>query len=221
MTSWRGWFVVAELVAVAMLVGCGGSEEGQGRTDLTGTWDMIDLNTGSVVPAEMMQAGNDLTGHIESFASIAGVLDGDTVLMTVTIFTNPVYFAGTLSADAGNIAGSYADTSGDGGTFSMSLRGTGEGVDMTGPWLSQDLETSVGAQMNVTQNGSTLTGIVQGPAATAVMGTISGPEVTFTYVAGTNRTVWMGYLSVDGNTVTGNWSVEGQDIEHGWRMLRQ
>ena len=114
------------------------------------------------------------------------------------------------------------DNNNNTGTFNALRRGTGEGVDMTGTWLSQDLVSSASATMQVTQTGNALSGTIQGGQNQPLLGTVTGNQVTFTMQTGGNAVTWTGYLSVDGNTVTGYWvNVGGPPTSGGWRMTRQ
>lgn len=202
-----------------MLVGCGGGDNDE-SVSLTGTWDILGIEDKSVAAMTVVQTGNTFSGTLEIVLQVNGEVSENLVTFTASIGSNTIVFTGTLSDNGNSMAGTMVYDSSTTSAFTALRRGTGEGVDMTGTWLSTDLETSDSLQMQVTQNGNTLSGVPQG-ATSALPGTINGSQVTFMTQVGGNPVTWTGHLSFDGNNVFGIWVNTSVPESGGWRMTRQ
>ncbi len=208
--------VMAAGLALAV-AGCGDGDE---SPSLTGTWDMTDVTGKSVIEWSLTQNGNSVTGLAEGGMPISGVVSGNLITCTLAMGPHTVTFSLTLSGDGNSVSGTWVNDGNDAGTMYGLRRGTGEGVDMTGTWLSVDLGTSAGKTMQITQDGALLSGTTQGAPPVALQGTISGSEVSFAMQAGAAFITWTGHLSVDGNTVTGSWVNSATSARGNWRMTR-
>lgn len=211
--------VIATCLVIA-LSGCGGSDD-TANMSLTGIWDVTDVTSKGNMSWTLSQSGNDVTGSASLGVSISGTVSGNLVTFTLTIVGHTIMFSGSLSDDGNSISGTWVSDTNAVGVFSGLRRGTGAGVDMAGTWLSEDLSTSASLSMQVTQNGNTLAGTTQGNPGSTLAGTITGSEVSFITTIGGNTITWTGYLSVDGNTVTGHWMNAGTLAAGDWRMTRQ
>jgi len=202
-----------------IFAGCGGGDDAP--LNLTGNWD-ITLDNKENDSLTLMDNGGVITGTMGGVAlAVNGVLTDNLVTFSVTINTNTLSFSGTVSGNGNSMNGTWVVDGIDTGTFTALRRGTGEGVDMTGTRLSVDLESSASALMQVTQNGNVLSGMTQNAPAVPIPGVITGNQVSFTKTVSGNTIIWSGYLSVDGNTVSGHWESASLSKYGGWRMTRQ
>lgn len=213
--------LLAVLAAGSQIVfaGCGDGDDAP--LDLTGIWDLTDLTGNSGSTVTLVQTGGVLTGAMDGMMPLNGTLTDNLTTFIVTMGPHTVTLSGTVSDDGNSMAGTWVNDSNDAGTFSALRRGTGEGVDMTGTWLSLDLTTSASLTMQVTQNGNVLSGTTLSTPSSTIQGTINGNMVTFVTQAGGTIFTWTGFLSFDGNTVSGEWVSTSATWYHGWRMTRQ
>ncbi len=211
---------LSAVVAVGLSLAVAGCLDSDESVDLTGTWDMTDVTGKSVITWNLTQSGNSITGLAEGGMPISGALSDNLLTCTMTMGSHPVTFTVTVSDDGNSVSGTWVNDNNITGILNGLRRGTGEGVDMTGTWLSVDLGTSASQTMQVTQNGTLLSGTTQGALPVALQGTISGSEVAFTMQVGGSLITWTGHLSVDGNTVTGGWVNSGTTERGDWRMTR-
>jgi len=218
----RVWLAALIVTGLSMIfASCGG---GDGNSDeavnLTGVWDMIDMSTKSSADMTLIQNGNALSGNLESVLTISGQVTDNLVSFSGTFGPTTATFTGTLSDNGNSMVGTVVGVANTTGAFNAVRRGTGDGVDLTGSWLSLDLETSASLAMQIVQSGNKLSGTPQG-ATSSLQGTVNGSEVTFMAQVGGKLITWTGNLSFDGNTVTGDWLNTATTDVGGWRMTRQ
>ncbi|MEI6971974.1 MAG: hypothetical protein WCL44_10715 [bacterium] len=216
---------LAAVLAAALplfFTGCGGGDEPAESEPptLAGVWDLMILDSNELFTLMLTQSGNNVTGTSSAGMSVNGTVAGNLFPFVMKMGQSELTFTTTLSDDWNNMAGTFLSNNNYAGTFTAIRRGTGEGVDMTGSWLSEDMTTKASLTMQITQDGNTLTGIPQG-SQTPLAGVISGSQIAFSKQTAGNNISWSGNLSYDGNTVIGRWVNSSVPSVGVWRMTRQ
>ena len=217
--------VMVASVAMCYMAGCGNGESGQtgGGTpgiNLSGTWDTAELDNGAIVVWMITQTSNSISGTSSFGETLNGTFESNILAMTTSPGVGTLIWTGTVESNGNEISGSWQDSVGTSGTFKSLRRGTGIGVSMTGNWDFTNITAHLDSGIQLTQSGDSIVGTSLVDSNVTITGSLNGSLVQLAEDDTTNIVHVSGYLSVDGNIVTGEWSESPGGTSGGARLTR-
>lgn len=215
--------ILAAMAVMIGLAGCGGSSDDEDAgINLSGTWDVVELNNGSWSEYVLTQAGSSITGTMAGIYPVAGQISGSTVTWTLTLLMNhSATMNGALSADGNRIEGTWVNDGGAAGTFVAYLRESTAIPNLSGTWFSIDASTGVKTLVQLTHTAAGLTGTSMNDPSVTFSGTVAGTAMELTeYFEETATKTYYGILQPGGNVAEGTWDDLAGSGGFGWTFVR-